>query len=862
MPRIRLINIRRVLYASLGICLIAASPMTALAATSKKTVNFPESSDQKQSQTINLPSDFDSLNSITTNNGDVSYNINDNQMDITVNNGSPTSSSVVYNADKYRKEATVSEYSDSNNFPDTTKYNDPDGYEGILNLSGSPYVVSGTYTPSSSKTISTKEQSESPDNFPSSLSYNSDGYAGTLNKTGSFQEEVIDGGVFQKDSKTVTSQKTLPSNRSAVYQFKFDGKTYVQLPSGLTSFGKGSSDFTFEGWFYSTSGDTRANYFAKNSAMSNGGVNNLLMGESGSSKYAMSTGDENGSNAGSYVSDETATKKEKVHIVWSVKGNVMSLYRNGQLLKQQSINARADWDDSQAPQLGMDIDGTSLSDFFQGYMYEVRLYNRSLNSTEVTNNYKGSASRTGLLAEYLFNEGSGTVIKDHSGNGNDATVKGNPVWVYSSNTSEPNFPNTVQYDDGDYRGDLSQTNRTSSPKNRMNFDGETYVKLPDKLSSIGDGNSSITIEGWFEATPKDGVNAAVYALNGNTPKYDNNILVGIYSNRQNLDIRPGDTRVNGGTNTIERGKKVHLVWEISGNTAMLYLNGELINTQYIQDRNYTYDTTPQLGMDYDSTDTTSLIPGDFWEGYMYEVRIYNRALSSSEVKDNMNGKVSRSGLKGEYLFNEGSGTTIKDHSGNGNDGTVVGNPIWETYNDDYIQNYSGEAVKYINATYYVTNKTNSFANTYQYEDNDGYRGTLNQDGSASLNEDGLYEQKYSGIAYSATYDNRQYMYTQEYSGTVTSQPVDSRVWRADYSGTAYKGGNDETNFKYSYTVTLDYDTKSIETSTSSNCSYKGVSPVTTTVSNYLPKCVSVSGDANKLYELIYDFKVTGISNAD
>ena len=33
-------------------------------------------------------------------------------------------------------------------------------------------------------------------------------------------------------------------------------------------------------------------------------------------------------------------------------------------------------------------------------------------------------------------------------------------------------------------------------------------------------------------------------------------------------------------------------------------------------------------------------------------------------------------LAGAWLFDEGKGKTVKDHSGNGNDGTIVGDPQW------------------------------------------------------------------------------------------------------------------------------------------------------------------------------------------
>src|SRR5262249_41827529 len=78
-------------------------------------------------------------------------------------------------------------------------------------------------------------------------------------------------------------------------------------------------------------------------------------------------------------------------------------------------------------------------------------------------------------------------------------------------------------------------------------------------------------------------------------------------------------------------------------------------------------------------------------GSVDEVRLYNRALSASEIQTVMNtaggntssttagvGGTPPPGLVAAYSFNEGGGTTASDASGNGNTGTVVNSPTWVT----------------------------------------------------------------------------------------------------------------------------------------------------------------------------------------
>jgi hypothetical protein len=67
--------------------------------------------------------------------------------------------------------------------------------------------------------------------------------------------------------------------------------------------------------------------------------------------------------------------------------------------------------------------------FFSGTIDEVRIYNRTLTAAEVSAHYNlgiGQYGRPepGLVAGWHFDEGSGTIAHDYSGNGNDGTIYG------------------------------------------------------------------------------------------------------------------------------------------------------------------------------------------------------------------------------------------------------------------------------------------------------------------------------------------------------------------------------------------------------------------------------------------------------
>ena len=56
-------------------------------------------------------------------------------------------------------------------------------------------------------------------------------------------------------------------------------------------------------------------------------------------------------------------------------------------------------------------------DAFRGNIGPIRIYNRALSSAEITNNYRGQITTSGLLGWWEMSEGSGLNVLDYSGNG-------------------------------------------------------------------------------------------------------------------------------------------------------------------------------------------------------------------------------------------------------------------------------------------------------------------------------------------------------------------------------------------------------------------------------------------------------------
>jgi hypothetical protein len=125
------------------------------------------------------------------------------------------------------------------------------------------------------------------------------------------------------------------------------------------------------------------------------------------------------------------------------------------------------------------------------------------------------------------------------------------------------------------------------------------------------------------------------------------------------------------------------VWDSSAKNLYLYLNGALVATQNVPVNipdSAAGDATHFISLGNNSPFTDPL------QGTIDDARVWNRALSAGEVLALYNatsgGGCAPVGLAGWWKFDEGSGTTTADSSGNGNTGTLVNNgsglPTWTT----------------------------------------------------------------------------------------------------------------------------------------------------------------------------------------
>jgi len=217
----------------------------------------------------------------------------------------------------------------------------------------------------------------------------------------------------------------------------------------------------------------------------------------------------------------------------------------------------------------------------------------------------------------------------------------------------------------------------------MSFDGvDDYVDLGNDESLQSGG--AITVSLWVyrngEATTgqKQAFISKAYD-NTSTKPYDSYAIFYDRDNNNELEFFLGFTSgdhikaITTGV-SLDLQKWYHIVVTYDG-YAKIYVNNENVYTSsYIGETIKYYTDSLLLGKVRTSDSRES------FNGSMDDARIYNRALSATEISDLYKGNhIDNTGLVGAWGFDEGSGSTTADLSGSGNTGTIYG----ATFADDF-----------------------------------------------------------------------------------------------------------------------------------------------------------------------------------
>jgi chitodextrinase len=234
------------------------------------------------------------------------------------------------------------------------------------------------------------------------------------------------------------------------------------------------------------------------------------------------------------------------------------------------------------------------------YTYRVRATDAAGNLSAYSN--QSSATTTqgpspggGLVAAYGFDEGSGSTASDASGNGNTGSISG-ATW-----TTQGKYGSALSFNGVD---------------NLVAISGSASLNVTTGMTLEGWINPTATQSGWRTMMQRQ---PDSYFLNASTSAGP---------------LRPGGGGTINGDVSMVTGPTAspvnswtHLALTFEGTTLTLYVNGTAVATQPAIGTLQTNSNPLRIGGN---------VPyGEFFQGLIDEVRVYNRALSAAEIQADM-----------------------------------------------------------------------------------------------------------------------------------------------------------------------------------------------------------------------------------
>ncbi len=208
-----------------------------------------------------------------------------------------------------------------------------------------------------------------------------------------------------------------------------------------------------------------------------------------------------------------------------------------------------------------------------------------------------------IIGLWLFDEGSGTVVKDSSGNGNDGKITGNFTWGAGKFGQAIIAPGTGQIDVA-VSPSLNKVTKAMTIAGwfRVDKDSDTGIRRQNAYLLEDQSASEPVPDGWsFRIWTTNGLSSGAY-----------------------------------GTTKVEKGKWTHIAGTYDGKVMKLYING-------VEEKELKTDGNANFNGEWAGKIGT---PGDIlqlkygsesYTGGMDEIVLFSRALSADEIKQLLKG---------------------------------------------------------------------------------------------------------------------------------------------------------------------------------------------------------------------------------
>jgi hypothetical protein len=340
--------------------------------------------------------------------------------------------------------------------------------------------------------------------------------------------------------------------------------------------------------------------------------------------------------------------------------------------------------------------------FLTGQMHDFRIYNRALTASEISNLYNATKQSGGDIAGTLYaanlvgwwplEEINISSIRDASGNDYHGTQSGT-VSLYTGADVPSSIKNELGYTlnaGEEYYADASDLTKDIQG-NALGYPGPLAKRALPKASPCAtfDGvNDFASIESTdFQFTGDYSVSAWIKL---------SALQVGRIAGRHETTGWQLRVEASGKLSlwrdpyavesllSLATGTWYHVVGTAEGNSVKLYINGVLDNTGTLSASTHSAPVGTELRIGRHGT--------GYLAGQLADVRVFNRALTPTEVASIYAGNIVTSGLLAHWPMSEGSLVLLNDISGNGHNAVASGmtsNELWANTQDVYHESLRG-----------------------------------------------------------------------------------------------------------------------------------------------------------------------------